>query len=1425
MLTSKVNQATKESWDNVYLNNLYKHGYRLGMALTRETFSVLTDLYDPIPIIPGTQPPPSGMHELAAAHQRIAEINLARKVVNHQAFIEIGPNAAAFAKKAIGKTSAHGCTLRSARDQSRHAKAAASNSVCGYNPTQSQLLAVQAGGVSKRQMHLDVQNLASGIPTSTFCLAGWQNCDATAPIAIANHSLYDISFSDLAIGMRNHNTHTIFAYMHFPSEILDVDNWSSYEKGYRFRRVRSPKSLKKAAKDEVFFSWLSDTAFGYIHDYSTWIPYLTVGGFDTPFGFSVLIEKTSWKGSQFELCISRVTAKGRFNYIIPNSLSDLIKVPNMRVLASKGFCKRHFDAKDNSNYIITDGSKVRKLLDFINARAEKGFSLEVVKGYARTLVSEIRLGGHLAETRWHCSTSEFSDICVSVYLLAKYQRMMDSLIIDMASAHLDKLHSSPSFWTQFRLTLEDFFGCKFAHKHAVTQDMVNAAECSDNIFHKTALQFFRDHESYSEVRECGWDMEIFFGFNPDDAEPCIEPKFDDIVAARDHTMTQIPSDPIAAVTPDWALAFGLPANKIPSIGPVYMAEDQHTILIEECEKNANSLPAEAKALKCVLSVAALELRKRTPSKLHVENMMALIGVPGGAKTGLVITKIIPSCVVDGPVLVLCPTRALCDKYSPDLNGDSEASTVHSGLRKLPAKKWSLVVIEEAFTLPIAYINFIAAEHRVLLVGDPKQIQHVDFSGLWKGCTMLEALLPSLPTHEIKTTKRCPVDVTQLPIIRAAYPGIQSDSKKNTSINYVHPKFNSEQATIVCFTQLQKTQLSNSLNRVVFTAHECQGMTFPSVILHYNGTHAEEELIKKSPNHLIVALTRHTNNLYIRDMTQGTLVTYINDSAPLNLIADQSAIDLAAIDAAPKAKPITLEQVVPADIPYAFTKCEAASAELVINKYYPAEAPKENIATTSTILPLGQDAKGTIRLAELGDEERFEQKTHKTYRFPVPTRVMVTKGHNKHLLLRTNLERLTHATRNMDEQVCAVLSKRLFKNLAEEFDWTLPTNFHHQTFLEAVEKMNLRGHDMSDLKASVDWNEGYVSLVKSFLKAQQKPCLGKDPHSMDKAGQGISAWDKTLNTLMSPWTRALEQVLVNQSHGKIRVMSQMTDLQVMAILEQDGLPSDKFLDNDWTQFDSNQNNLTRSILLRALKEIGCPPILLEHFEEQLKTRRICTSQSSLQVNDKKDSGAPHTLVDNCLFNLAICMDLMAGYRHLYIKGDDSLARGEDVSFDMDKMKYYVNTCGFKFKPNAAKSGQFVSFLVNAQGVALDLPRVTAKVLSRCYTDRDDFLKYQEAVSATLSPIKFESGVNMCKVNSLHYTDSTRCESEFDVLISFLFRFARKEIPFSELYQSEAIYYKTDAPAASTPALTPIKVKKTNKQKVARFAAKAIGSLVM
>lgn len=1416
MLNSNLNKQSRESWDNTHLNKLYKKGPRIRIAMDPEYFNLLQEMYKPLVLMPGTQDPPSGYHQIAAAHQAIAQEKLYRYIKYHDSYIEIGPNAANFVRSAIGHFNPHGCTLRSSRDQIRHVKSAASSEVRGYRPSKFAETNIKLGGRTPLSLYEDVQALAAGVPTEAFCLNGWQNCVATAQVAISNHSLYDINFMDLALGMRNHHCLIIKAFMHFPTEILDVDEWSSAEKGYKFKRI------KKDGKDQVYFNWLGDCAFGYIHDYKTWISYLTTGGFATPFGFSVVIEKTAWRGSQFELSISRTTAPGDYFYTIPNALSDLIRVPNFPAIAKTGFCKRQFDPTDPKYYIVTDGSKVRKLLDFINARAANGFTLETTKGYARTLVSEVKLGQNTAERRWNCSHREFADLCVSIHLLSVYQRRQDTEVINMAFCHLEELGDVKGFWSLMSHWLDDhiFVGpTKHRKHHHSTRAIRMVSGTTDNIYHKCVIKFFEDYDCFDTVKEAGYDTQVFFNYNCEE-EPDVEPTKEDILASDNY----IPAvtEPANASTPDWAASFNIPANISPGLEPLYLAEGQHDILIQEVDEGSKNQNAH-KALRSVLAQAALELKKRKPDRLYLENMYAFTGVPGGAKTGTVLNKIIPTCQATGPVLVLCPTRALADKYQSELKLPSKACTTHSGLRELTRQKWSLVVIEEAFTLPIAYVNFVAQHNKTLLVGDPNQIQHVDFSGLWRGVTMLEKLLPCLPRHHINVTRRCPQDITVLPIIRQYYPGITSKSEKKNSLKFVHAGYENPQATIICFTQLQKQQIQENCGRNAFTVHECQGQTFPSVILHYNNTFAEEELVRKSPNHLIVGLTRHTNNLFIRDTSEGRLLTFINDKNPLSLIADQSGMDLAALDATKVAKPMVLEDVVTKGTPYAFVKAEIGSVELIINELYPCEAPRENIATTSTILPMGADAKGVVRLGELGEDELYQGKRHRIHRFKAGQRLMITKPHNKHLLLRSMLERLTHATKNLAPTVLKPLSTRLFNQLEPEFEWHLPENFHHRCFMDALEKMNSRGQDLTNLTEGIDWKEKYVNLIKSFLKSQQKPMLGKNPHEADKAGQGISAWDKTLNLIMSPWTRALEQVLVNQSHGKIRVMSQMSDKQVMTILEQDAQPGDKFLDNDWTQFDSNQNNLTREILRKALRRIGIPEFLLKLFMEQLKTRRVCSSTVSLEVNDKKDSGAPHTLVDNCLFNLAICMDLMEDYHHLYIKGDDSLARGENVTFNMDKMDYYVKSCGYKFKPNAAKSGQFVSFIVNAQGVALDLPRLCAKVLGRAYVNREDYDKYQEAIAGTMMPFDLAAGVNMNKINALHYHDTLRSEQRFDILSSFLFRFGRHEIPFSELYESEAIHYKTDAHGFSTHAAIPIALPTKHKAVTGATILSAISSL--
>jgi len=1398
MLNSKSNQITRESYDNAILVGRYKAAIRVRTDLSVEAHEKLTDMYAPILIMPGTDTPPPGMHQIGAAHLSVAD-HMINKYVRHlDSFLEIGPNAVGFTKRSLGKRNTHGCTLRSARDQQRHFTAAASAGLRGLVPDRFQAIGVNKGGLRLDQLSADVQALASGVPTETFCLNGWENCDHQAVHAVAVHSLYDIPLDKLAEGMRNHGTRTIRAYMHFPVEALVARSWTSSDKGYAYDTVEIN------GEDHIRFRWIDDPAFGYVHNRRHWLDYLLVGGLDTPFGFSLLIERTKQWGSQFELTITRTTAGYRPFFAIPSVMQDLTFVPNYRKMAGTGFCKRKFKGpKENPDYyILVDQRKFRKLFDYSAARVEKAFTFSNVRGYARTCTNEIRLNGTIRERSWDISTEEMNDVCLSVYIMILYQHRLNTAIISEAIEHMNQLGEEVSFvrkafrWIRDKTGFTEVDHDKSSHGG---RDVQISAQDSVNLFHRVTVRAIETTLVMDRVEDHFHNEHIYFPFNYDTEKPVEREMTREDIQAEALYAAQNPTD-----AGGWAADFNLPVNMPAAVGADYMSQDQHRILITELEGALGRIGSDgcrdnnAHALAITMKHALAALKKKTPEKFHVENLMALTGVPGGAKTGRVRQEIIPRALTSGKVLVLCPTRALADAYSQDLPAGSVAKTIHQGLNELQKNSWALVVIEEAFTLPMGYINFVASYGRTLLVGDPRQINHVDFSGgLWNGCAKLEAYLRFIPRHHINVTRRCPQDVTVLPVIRKHYPGITSESRVNSSISYVHERFENANAQVVCFTQEQKRQIQllGKINAV--TVHECQGRTYSSVILHYAGTAGERALIRQSPNHVIVGLTRHTNQLFVRDCTGaegGDLVTAINDSSPLDVLADCSNIDLAAVENPTLTPKTHVELAVPLDVPYVCAKADHIAAEAVISKYYPAPPQREQVSADSVEYNTGADAKGVFKPHLLSDDTDTERKRHTVYCFDGPQRVKITKHSNDQMHARSMLERLTHSTKNMAPNVARKLAKELFRKVEAEFDWNLPENAHHRMFLDALEKMTRRGQNMDSIMDAPDWRERYVALVKSFLKDQQKPMLGKDPLETDKAGQGISAWDKTLNLLMSPWTRLLEQVLMKQSFGKIRVMSGMSDLEVQAIIEADVTPGERFVDNDWTQFDSNQNNLTREILLRALRRIGTPEVLLSRFEEQIKTRKVCFTALSLEVNDKKDSGAPHTLVDNCLFNLAICMDVIENYEHLYIKGDDSLARGPAVGFNKERMDYYTDKCGFQFKPGS--SGQFVSFIVTEHGVAFDMPRLAAKVLSRCYTSETDFKNYQEAIGATFKNVDQDAGYNMCRVNAIHYDHSTRTDHHFDLLLSFLLSFARGEVPFSTLIQKERFQVRVSGPARPT-----------------------------
>lgn len=130
-----------------------------------------------------------------------------------------------------------------------------------------------------------------------------------------------------------------------------------------------------------------------------------------------------------------------------------------------------------------------------------------------------------------------------------------------------------------------------------------------------------------------------------------------------------------------------------------------------------------------------------------------------------------------------------------------------------------------------------------------------------------------------------------------------------------------------------------------------------------------------------------------------------------------------------------------------------------------------------------------------------------------------------------------------------------------------------------------------------------------------------------------------------------------------------------------------------------------------------------------------------------------------------------------------------------MKKYGTECGYRFKPEKSFSGEYISFLVNNQGVAFDLIRVSSKILSRSYEDKKDFENYQTAIRTQFGTLTLHEAANMCKINSLHHVGNTRDEQAFDELYSFIVDFGTGKIKFSELVESEYIHLRSEGKHAT------------------------------
>ncbi|APG77627.1 hypothetical protein [Beihai hepe-like virus 9] len=276
----------------------------------------------------------------------------------------------------------------------------------------------------------------------------------------------------------------------------------------------------------------------------------------------------------------------------------------------------------------------------------------------------------------------------------------------------------------------------------------------------------------------------------------------------------------------------------------------------------------------------------------------------------------------------------------------------------------------------------------------------------------------------------------------------------------------------------------------------------------------------------------------------------------------------------------------------------------------------------------------------------------------------------------------------------------------------------------VTRIHAKQQDQSDAGTFFEGS----SVVKFFLKGQQKVDLNEDGWLREddygnlKAGQGVSALPKHFNHLQAAYVRALEQKVEKAFASGYHLAYGKTKREMHHTIKQSENERAHYYNFDLSQQDCCKGLWTDLFFARVCETFGVPKEIYE-IEIAAHTNWHISAiglDAQLDVKDKYQSGSPWTLCSNTLMEIGV-VGMSCEFTNPtggWFQGDDATVIAEDCTA----------TANFfpKLKFEKADIGNFCGMLIN-DGLALDLPRCTAKILNRSFDKQTDLDQYMVAVA--------------------------------------------------------------------------------------------------
>ncbi|APQ43037.1 non-structural polyprotein [Bastrovirus/VietNam/Rat/16715_58] len=666
-----------------------------------------------------------------------------------------------------------------------------------------------------------------------------------------------------------------------------------------------------------------------------------------------------------------------------------------------------------------------------------------------------------------------------------------------------------------------------------------------------------------------------------------------------------------------------------------------------------------------------QLRPLCPARIFVQ------GPPGSGKSTAFADW---SAGKKNQCLVVVPTR----KQVADWTARGfHACTTMSAFKAVDA--YRRVIIDEVTLQHAGAVQFLARVpglEKVYALGDLHQIDFTDFQGTGFRAD-LKRLYADWSRTTLTETHRCPQDVVQL--LKPIYGWTGTSKVEKSIIKGVCNRG----AQHLCFSQATKALLATR-GLEALTVHEAQGSTFRAVCVHVEAVDAP--LVRTSRAHTVVAITRHTGSLVI--VENGTIALSERlEELKAQLLTEPTLTEAEVPeDTVPVAVHATAGADEPpntgatlADMGTTFGAC--SGIERVTKENFPEPANK-------TVLCLSE-GYSECQTARIGFTDVVQEACRQS------------RPQDRGAQVAALLDRVCARNNNVGARLARQRAAAMFTAFRQWCD-DQPAILEQEPALRTAECLRAAAEKDPELRQYFkEHSVRDLITCKNHLKAQAK--FAGNVLVKAKAGQGINAWSKQANLAIGPFIRAAQEVLLRCLKPNVCMVLYQSERQLAEWINAQDLEV-PCVCNDFTEFDSTQNDTTAHFEAKVLRWLGTPDSVCQLYLALRAAARIESTMLCVDAPYARMSGESNTLFGNTIVTMAVNALLLPGnFSWAAFKGDDSIVANPEHEAPVEGVEQLT---GMICKVEKPETPEFVGFVISDRAYP-DLKRAVGKLLGKGY----------------------------------------------------------------------------------------------------------------